>query len=122
MAQFLFAIANLTGEDATYTSTEHAGDKCAVPNNAVTHTGGEDDNFVAIANCSGSEYFAAHHDTIQASGWTVTIWNDDDSKHLFYWSAGDFYSEQNSVPGSDSWKNVALVICPGPKVYCTQWT
>jgi hypothetical protein len=124
MAQFLFAIANVTGQPATYTSTEHKGDTAALPNNAVTHTGGEDDNFVAIADCSDSRYFTEHHDTIAANdgSWTVTIWNDDDNDRLFYWSPGDFFSTEHPVPGSNEWKNVALVVASGPVVYCSQWS
>jgi len=122
MAQSLYAIANVSGSDAEYTSTEHAGDKCSVPNNAVTHTGGSDNDFVKIADCSDSSYFTDHHCTIQGSGWTVTIWNDDDANHVFYWSPGDYFSTQNKVVGSDSWQSVALVIAPGPAVYCTEWT
>ena len=52
MAGKLVAIANVTGKDARYSSTEYSYDACAVPNNAVTHTGGKNDNYVRIADCS----------------------------------------------------------------------
>jgi hypothetical protein len=124
MAQKLFAIANSTDSDATYSSTEYDWDACEVPKLAVTHTGGKDDNFVYIADCSDSNYFDAHHCTIAAKdgSWIVSIWNDDNDGHLFYWSADEFYTKAHPVQSSNEWVNVALLITPGPHVHCAEWT
>jgi hypothetical protein len=121
MAQRLWAVANVTGQDAKYMSTEHANDKCALPNNTLTHTG---DNYFSIADCSDSRYFAEHHDEIAATdgSWVVSIWNDDNNGHLFYWTNGGFYSTEHPVTGSNDWLSVGLVIAKGPIVYCANWS
>lgn len=126
MAQRLFAITNTTGQDATYSSTEYSKDRCAVPKNSVTHTGGSDGDYVKIADCSDSTYFSGHHCTVTANdqSWTVTIWNDDENGHLFYWSPSNNFTTAHPVQGSQNWRDVALIIVPGqsPTVYCSQWT
>lgn len=124
MAQRLYAIANTTGQDATYTSTEYSSDGCKVPKNAVTHTGGKDGDYVTIADCSDSTYFNAHHCTIAANdgSWTVTIWNDDNDGHKFYWSPNAHFTTANPVAGSDGWRDVAIIVAPGPVVYCSPWS
>lgn len=122
MAQRLVAIVNISGEDAKYSSTEYSQDATPLPNYALTRLGG---NFVVIADCSDSTLFDAHHCTVESArkdGWTATFWNDDEKFHLFYWSDGDFYSEQSPAAGSEKWEYVALVVAPGPVIYCTEWT
>jgi len=124
MAQRLVAIANSTGRLAEYSSTEYFDDACAVPGNGVIHSGGKDDDYVLIADCSDSSYYQKHHCTVEAEdgSWVVTFWNDDNDGHLLYWSPGKHFSHANPVAGSKDWLEVALLVGPGPVAYWTQWT
>jgi hypothetical protein len=128
MATKLWAIGNATNSDASFTNTEHSGDSADCPKNSVIHSGGSDDNFVRIPDCSDSRYFADHHMSVGAKdgSWTVSFWDDDDNNHIFQWSPDAAYSGGHTVPNSDNWDSVAILIELGsnnvPAVSVTQWT
>lgn len=127
MAQKLVAVANATGSSANLTNTEASKDDGPIPANAVTHTGGADNDFLTIPDCSDSRYFADHHISISAEdgSWTVSLWNNDDQDHVFQWSPDASYSGGHTAAGSDLWDSVAILIevnSGGPVVYCSQWT
>jgi hypothetical protein len=111
MARNLWLVANATGSDAQLTSTQSQSDNTPVPGSQITHTGGKDNDFIAIPHCSASEYFANHHITIQAgANWTVALWTDDDDNYKLYWAAGNFYSTQNPVSDSVNYDNCGIII------------
>jgi hypothetical protein len=127
MAKKLVAVANATPQAAILTSTEHPGDGGPIAANAVTHTGGSDDDYIKLPACSGSQYYDDHNIVIAADdrSWTVSFWYDDDSGNILQWSPGAFYSTGNPVAGSGAWDSVSILIRPGtggPVLSCAQWT
>jgi hypothetical protein len=126
MAQRLYAIMNATGNDAIYSSSEYPRDRCELPKSVVTHTGGKDDDYVLIADCSAVRYYDDHHCTIEAKdrAWTVTIWNNDEEDHLLYWSV-DGYAARREIVNSQNWPDVTLVVSTGPAgpvISCSEWS
>ena len=123
MAQKLWAVGNATPFAASLTSTEHPGDDTPVVATNVTHTGGKDDNFIKIPDCSDQTYYAQHHLLIKSANWTVAIWSNDDAGHILCWSPGDYYSTQ-TIPGSSDYQNCTVMITEGssgPVVTCAPW-
>ena len=110
MAIKLWVVANATTASGTLTNTEHDYDPTNIPASAVVHTGGRDGDYIRIPDCSESKYYADHHILISAPGWTVALWNNDAQGHKLYWSAGDFYSEQHPVQGSDGYEACSILI------------
>ena len=99
MATNMWIIANMTNYAAKLLDVQ-TGQPYPLPANSLVHTGGTDNNFIEIPACSGSQYYAAHHILVNFGGWSVAFWNNDDQDNILYWSAGDFYSEQNPIPNS----------------------
>lgn len=126
MAQRLVAVGNTSSSAARLTSTEHPQDDCDIPAYSITHTGGSDDDYIKIPDCSGSQYYAEHHILIQANDgtWTVSIWDNDDLNHCLYWNTADAYSENNPIPATEGWQSVSILIefSGGiPVVYASPW-
>jgi hypothetical protein len=126
MAHVLFAVANATGVSAKLTSTEHPGDDGPIQV-GVTHTGGSDDNWIFLPDCSDSNYWADHHITIAADdhSWAVSFWVNDQDSRQFYWSDTNAYSQANPVPASQNVDDTALMITINngrPVVTWTAWT
>ena len=110
MAIHLWVVSNVMSSAAVLTNTEHDYDKTNIPAVSVVHTGGKDGNFIRIPDCSGSEYYADHHILVEAGSWKVALWNNDDKGHKLYWSAGDFYSDEHPVEGSDGYESCSILI------------
>lgn len=112
MAHVLYAVGNATGVDAKLTSVEHSQDDCAIPAWTVTHTGGTDNNWIFLPDCSNSDFWRDHHINVAATdgSWVVSFWVDDDDGRILYWSNFDGYSTQNSVPRSKDVTDCALMI------------
>lgn len=128
MARRLWAVANATGVDAALMHTQEPADGVACPANAVTHTGGKNDDYIKIPDCSSSDFFAKHHISIAPAdtSWTVCFWNDDKDDHSFQWSPENGYSTAHDVAGSGDWEDVAVVVKldakGNPVVYCAPWS
>jgi hypothetical protein len=123
MAHVLFAVANATGAPASLTSTENPGDNCPIPV-GITHTGGNDGDWIYLPDCSDSTYWAAHHITVAATNgaWAVSFWANDDQNNRFYWSNSNSYSEANPVPTSDNIDNSAVMITIQNGLPVVTWT
>lgn len=112
MAKKLWAIANATGSNVTYTSTEYPGDTANIPANTIMQTGGTDDNFVKIADCSDPQYYNDHHCLISADQdqWSLSFWDNDDQNNLLYFSTNGTYAGGKSYPGSDKYESCMILI------------
>jgi len=112
MAHVLYAVGNATGSDAKLTSIEHSRDNCDIPAWSVTHTGGGDNNWIFLPDCSDSDYWPDHHITVAANdgSWTVSFWVDDDDGRMLYWSDFNGFSTEHTVPASKDVTDCALMI------------
>lgn len=109
MSKKLWAIANATNELVTYSSTENSGDTVILNPSFVTHTGGKDDNFVKIADCSASGYYNEHHCSIIGQGLNLTFWNNDDD-NLLYFSTNGTFDGGVAYSGTDNYVSSAIMI------------
>lgn len=125
MSRKLWAVANATNSSASLISVEHPEDNCPIPI-GVTHTGGSDNNFIYIPNCSDSTYWENHHITVTADdgSWTVSFWVNDDREYEFFWSSSNAYSEAHPVPEStgDETDNCAILITFEKGLPVVSWT
>jgi hypothetical protein len=126
MAHILYAVANATGMSAYLDSMEHSEDDCAIAALGVTHTGGGDNNWIFLPDCSDSRYWADHHITIKADNgaWVVSFWVNDDEGQTLYWSDFNGYSTEHPVPESKDVTDCALMIIlenGAPKVIWRPW-
>ncbi|MBO9710791.1 MAG: hypothetical protein J7521_21530 [Caulobacter sp.] len=112
MAHILYAVGNATGVAAKLTSVEHSEDNCTLPAWTVTHTGGTDNNWIFLPDCSSSDYWPDHHISVVAvdGSWQVSFWVNDDEGRMLYWSNFDGFSTQNSIPASRDVTDCALMI------------
>jgi len=126
MAHVLYAVANATGKAASLVSKEHSGDDCKIFAEGVTHTGGKDNNWIYLPDCSDSRYWADHHITVKADdgSWVVSFWVDDDNGRKFYWSDFDGFTTNHPVDASVDVTDCALMIVMDgakPRVVWTAW-
>ena len=126
MSHVLYAVANATGQPATLRSKEHPNDDVGIPSVGVRHTGGGDNNWIFLPDCSDDRYWADHHISVTANdgSWIVTFWVNDQDGRLLYWSDFDGYSTQNPVPGSRDVTDCSLMIVkngPKPQVVWQPW-
>jgi hypothetical protein len=110
--QRLWAVGNATGLNANLTSTNGNQDSAKLPLGGITHTGGQNGDYIQIPDCSGSQWYDGHHILIQANdhSWTVSVWSNDEQNGQLYWSPADAYYDGNPLPGSGADWNGTLLI------------
>lgn len=96
-------IANATPYNLTYTSTEYPGDTTTVPASTVIWIGGEDHDYVIVADCSAEQYFAEHHCSLSGDSGIIdlAIWNDDENNHIWHYDTTGEWNNNDGVPGTD---------------------
>jgi hypothetical protein len=116
----LYAIANFLGAQVTLSNVEEPGDLAKIDPNAVTRTGGKDGDYCLIPQCSGSEYFAEHHMSVEADTekgqFNMALWfNDAEEDQRLYYSLNGQYSGRVPVEGSNTWEGGATFLIQGQK-------
>jgi hypothetical protein len=106
----LWAIGNATDVGGSFSSTN--GDKGGLSAQAITHTGGSDGNYIQMPDCSGSQYFDAHHISVGAidGSWHVSIWANDEKSGRVCWSPTSNYAEGYEFPDSDNKANGTILV------------
>jgi hypothetical protein len=110
MATQLYAVANLTAQYATLTSTEDSKDTVVLDPGSVVHTGGADGDYCKIPDCSERKYFQAHHMSIKGGTLDIALWNDDEQNHQLYYSPDGTFDKGVPVPESQYWEGVSILI------------
>lgn len=122
--QQLYAVANTTGKVALLTSTNGAGDACSVAPGVITHTGGVDQDYIQIPDCSVPWWYPSHHILIQAcdKSWTVSLWCNDGDGGKLYWNSSDEYSQSNPLEGSQGNSKGTILIQQQAGVLSVAWS
>lgn len=110
MARRLYAIANLTKQYVTLTSTETDNDTVTLNPITVTHTGGKDGDYCHIPKCSSKEYFEKHHLSITGGPLNLAVWTNDERDYMLYYSPKGTYDDGIAVADSRSWNGLTLMI------------
>ena len=127
MGKALMSVANATPNNARLKSY-YGQDDCDIPAWSNTHTRGSGDN-ATNPDASDSNYFdEGFHITITATdgAWAVSLWSNDQGRHVIMWSPDASYSGDHIVPGSDgsNMDPAAILITSDgkyPRVYVNGW-
>lgn len=119
----LWAVGNMTTVDATLSSTNGDGDTCVIHAGTVRHTGGDDNNYIKIPDCSGPQWFADHHITIRAidQSWVVALWANDQLHCGLYVNDAEEYSTSNPISNGDQDNTIMITMDPTTLALRIKW-